>query len=105
MAEPERPAAAQHSASSQPVLGSLGEFDYRTDGQKRQLVRRGCKRCRLVQMTKVRNAARRRARLLTHAHHHHKHGYHVLCGGAHASTVVSTGSGLGTRLILIMLPP
>ena len=27
-AEPEPPAAAQHSASSQPVLGSLGEFDY-----------------------------------------------------------------------------
>ena len=31
MAEPEPPAAAPHSASSQPVLGSLGEFDYRTD--------------------------------------------------------------------------
>ena len=31
MAEPEPPAAVPHSASSQPVLGSLGEFDYRTD--------------------------------------------------------------------------
>ena len=39
MAEPEPPAAAPHSASSQPVLGSLGEFDYRTDSVSSYLER------------------------------------------------------------------